>query len=1060
VTEKGSDLAYRGGYAIANNPEMADEPELLAVIEHVPFGMYVKNRESRYTRLNRVHAASLGLSEPAAALGKTDFDFMPLEEAAASFAEEQRVLETGTPLTDRIVPYRHQDGSRGWASLTRAPIRKPGGKISGLIGIFHDITSRIAAEAVRRETEIRTADLFDHATDIIYTHDLDGNFTSMNRSAERITGYPREEALRMNISQVIAPEHLEMVRAKIASKIGRDFGTTYDLAILAKDGRRLALQVSTRAIIENGVTRGIQGIARDVTTSRNAERAVREAEEKYHAIFQNAVEGVFQTSLDGHFLTCNPALAKIYGYNDPAELMQSLPDVNTKIYVQPGRRAEFVRLMRENGSISGFESQVYRKNGSIIWTSEKARTVTDLQGNPLCFEGFVEDITERKRVAEELSRAKEAAESANRAKSEFLANMSHEIRTPMNGIIGMTELLLETTLNPEQREYMQTVKVSADSLLALLNDILDFSKIEAGKLELDPIQFRLRDTLGTALKMLAMRAHQKGLELSCNVFPTVPDCLIGDPDRLRQILLNLVGNAIKFTERGDVIVHIDAEMLSKEQVTLHFMISDTGIGISPDKQGIIFKAFSQADGSMTRKYGGTGLGLTISSKLVQMMGGEIWVESEVGRGSQFHFTSILNVAPDSYNTSPSPGELQNLPVLVVDDNQVNRRILQAMLIHWGMRPKLAVDGPSGLQALEAASTASDPFQIVLLDSMMPGMDGPEVARRIRDSRRLHQPRILLLTSASLGSLRDYENYGIDASLKKPIVQSDLLNGLIELAAKATPVAVIPEPVSTTPDTKAPASPSTLRVLVAEDNLINQHIVCRVLEKRGHLPVVVENGQLAVEALKRGRFDIVLMDVQMPVMNGFEATKAIRALDDPALAKVPIIAMTAHTMKGDRERCLRNGMDRYLSKPVHPGELLETLERIVQDRSAPESAADNSPSSARDIVNLDEVVARFGNDGEFLLRALGLFRERAGDVLLQLRKAIEHEDFMLLERTAHSIKGSIANFGARTAVNAAARLEEAGRERQPDEARRACAELENEIERFVPVAEQLGQGMRR
>ncbi len=1031
-----------------------DAAELLqALMDNVSHGICFKDPESRYTKANRSYADALGAADPAEPVGRTDFDYFGLEQAAASFAEEQRVLETGVPVTDRTVPFLSPDGSRGWVSYTKAPVRDAEGRITGVVGIFRDVTAGIAGEEVRRENEARNASLFDNATDIIYTHDLEGNLTSVNRAIERITGYAKQEALGMNISQIVAPEDLDKARAMVTATVGRDFGTTCDLVIRARDGRRVVLEVSTRAILANGVPTAVQGIARDATARKDAEKALREAEAKYHSIFENAVEGVFQTTLDGHFLTCNSALAGIYGYESPEELIGTLPDVNCQIYVEKGRRAEFVRRIRETGSITGFESQVYRRDGTVLWTSEKARTVVDENGNPLYFEGFVEDITERKQVAEELRRAKEAAESANRAKSEFLANMSHEIRTPMNGIIGMTELLLDTSLNPEQREYMQTVKLSADALLSLLNDILDFSKIEAGKLELDPVQFRLRDTLGTALKMLAMRAHQKGLELSCNVLPTVPDTLIGDPYRLRQVVLNLVGNAIKFTERGDVIVHIDSEMRSEGRVALHFAVTDTGIGIPPEKQGLIFKAFSQADGSMTRKYGGTGLGLTISSKLVEMMGGEIWVESEPGSGSEFHFTAVFDVAAESYEKPVSPRELQELPVLVVDDNQVNRRILQAMLINWGMRPKLAADGPSGLKLLEAALDTPEPFRIVLLDTMMPEVDGLELARRIRQNPRLGRLRILLMTSANLGALREYSSYGVDAFLKKPVVQSDLLNCITELAGTSGPLF---EPVGKTP---AANTQNCLRILVAEDNVINQQIVFRVLEKRGHQPVVVANGQLAVEALKRGRFDVVLMDVQMPVMDGFEATAAIRKLEDPALARLPVIAMTAHTMKGDRERCLAAGMDRYLSKPVHPAELLQTIEGIAQDIVVPTSACeDDAASLARDIVNLDEVVARFGNDGEFLLKALGLFREKADGLLQQLREAIEHEEFALLERTAHSVKGSIANFGARAAVDAAARLEAAGRERLQDDARQAFADLESEIKRFMPVAEELGQGM--
>ncbi len=625
-----------------------DAGELLqGLMDCVSHGVCFKDTESRYIKVNRPYAEALGVMDPAEVVGRTDFDYLGIDQAEAFFAEEQRILETGVPLTERIAPTLHPGASLAWVSYTKAPLRDSLGQITGLVGFFRDANAAVAAKAARCQDEAWIASLFDNTTDIIYTLDPEGNLTSVNSAIERVTGYSKQEALGMNFAQIVTAEDLDRARGLMGSMAGPECGTTCDLVICAKDGRRVAVEVSARPIVVNGVTTGVHGIARDATGRKDTERALREAEAKYRAIFENAQEGVFQTTLDGRFLTCNPALARIYGYNSPEELIASR-GASRRIYVEEGRREKFVRLTRENGSITGFESRVYRRDGTIIWTSEKARTVTDEDGEPLYFEGFVEDITERKKVAEELRRAKEAAESASRAKSEFLANMSHEIRTPMNGIIGMTELLLDTSLSREQREYMQTVKVSADSLLGLLNDILDFSKIEAGKLELDPVEFRLRDTLGTALKMLAMRAHQKGLELSCNVLPTVPDALIGDPDRLRQVVLNLVGNAIKFTERGDVIVHIDSEAHSEDCVALHFAITDTGIGIPPEKQEVIFKAFSQADGSMTRKYGGTGLGLTISSKLVAMMGGEIWVDSEPGRGSEFHFTVLFQVAAEAF----------------------------------------------------------------------------------------------------------------------------------------------------------------------------------------------------------------------------------------------------------------------------------------------------------------------------------------------------------------------------------------------------------------------------
>src|SRR5712691_962619 len=462
-------------------------------------------------------------------------------------------------------------------------------------------------------------------------------------------------------------------------------------------------------------------LAREVAERQRVEYELRQAEAKYRSIFENAVEGIFQTTSDGHYLSVNPALARIYGYETPEALISSLTDIGEQLYVNAARRAEFARLLQEHSTVSGFESQVYRRDGQIIWITETARAVRDASGVLLYYEGTVEDISERKRAEEELQKAKVAAEAATRAKSEFLANISHELRTPMNGIIGMTELALDTALTPEQREYLTIVQDSADALLELLNDILDFSKIEAGRWELESLDFSLRDTLEMALKTLAIRAHRKGLELPYHIPTAVPDRLIGDPGRLRQIIVNLIGNAIKFTEQGEVVIRVTVEWHIQHEVSLHFTVTDTGIGIPLDKQQLIFTPFTQADNSMTRRFGGTGLGLAISSGLVAMMEGRIWVESAVGQGSTFHFTAHFGVRPDA-RAQPSPAwdRLHTLPVLIVDDNATNRRILEEQLTSWGMRPTMVDGGQAALAVLHRAGQQGMPFPSAAGRSAAPG----------------------------------------------------------------------------------------------------------------------------------------------------------------------------------------------------------------------------------------------------------------------------------------------------------------------------------------------------
>jgi PAS domain S-box-containing protein len=699
------------------------------------------------------------------------------------------------------------------------------------------------------------------------------------------------------------------------------------------------------------------------------------------------------------------------------------------------------------GVPASFEHQQPGGDGANRWVQVSLIPFLDSEGNSSGYLTHVTDITANKEATEELRLAKEQADSANRAKSEFLANMSHEIRTPMNGVIGMTDLLADTDLDRDQTEYVQAVKSSAESLLTVINDILDFSKIEARKLNLEKVDFELRESLGNILHTLALRASQKGLELSFSVAPDVPDTVVGDPGRLRQVIANLVSNAVKFTGKGEVVLSVTSEPVADAEARLHFVVADTGVGISPEKQQEIFEPFAQADCSTTRSYGGTGLGLTISARLVEMMGGRIWVESTVGRGSSFHFTAMFGVTKGVpvLKVPVPPGFLRDLTVLVVDDNASNRRILEEMLRQWGMRPTSAASGEAGLRLVTEARQEETPFRLLLLDVCMPGMDGFELVERIRESHQDAGATVMMLTSlGQRGDAARCRELGIAAYLTKPIGQSSLLDGILTALGKALPEGA-GNPLVTVHSLRE--EPRPLRILLAEDNRVNQRVASRMLEKRGHAVTIAGNGREALAALdgEGGHpFDLVLMDLQMPEMGGFEATAAIREQELTSGRHLPIIALTAHALEGDRESCLRAGMDGYLSKPLKAEDLLAAVDTVTSGPAGIMRQTTGGRSVGRGMSDQAEALERLNGDRDLFREIVRMFEEDSPKLMAEIRDAIGAGDPARLSRAAHTFKGAVSVFSARAPLELVLKLQLSGKSGELAGAGQEFAALEEEI----------------
>lgn len=1020
------------------------------LVESLPMCVFCKDHEGRITFGNRQFCASLGMTLDQVR-GKTDHDLYPRELADKYRADDCKVMDSGVTFED-IEAHFKKPGEIIYVQVLKTPVYDSLGQVAGVQGAFWDVTRRRQAEEDRDR-------FFTLSLDMLCILSYEGRFQRVNPAWARTLGYSDEELLQQSALLLIHPEDVERTR-QLADKVASGQAVVaFENRLRCKNGRYKWLLWNAVPFPQLQV---VYAVAHDIT-------ARKEAEAERDRFFTLSLDMLCIAGFDGFFKRLNPAWTRTLGY--PIDDLLHKPYLD---FIHPDDREATQRAAEKisaGQAIIAFENRYRCKDGHYKWLLWNAVPY----GTQQLIYAVAHDITRRKEAEEQSRQAQEAAEAASRAKSQFLANVSHEMRTPMNGILGMTELALDTQLTAEQREYLTLVKTSAESLLTVINDLLDLARIEAGKLQLDDMVFDLRECLGDTIKTLGLRAHQKGLELACHICPDVPPALVGDAARLRQVIVNLVGNAIKFTESGEVLVEVRNAAGGAPPsgiCRLEFSVRDTGIGIPEDQQKRIFEAFAQVDGSSTRKYAGTGLGLTISSELVRLMGGSIGVTSNPGQGSNFEFTASFRLADEPLRGPALDLEnLHGLPVLVVDDNHTCRRILEEMLQSWDMQPTSVAGAADALDRLHRAECHNSPFGLVLVDNFMPGMDGLSLVEQMRMQPPLAELPVLLLNSGGrAGDGPRCRELGIGAQLMKPIKQSELLDAiLLTLQLRQPPAAALPAEAAVS------LGPCALRILLAEDNPVNQRLAMRLLEKEGHAVTIAPNGREALACLDREPFDVVLMDLQMPEMDGLQATAAIRARDERLHCHTPIVAMTAHALKGDRERCLQAGMDGYVAKPVQVAELFRAIRQVLPPARSHAAATLPKPEArcpsqaatpcqaavdAAPIVDRDMALQRVGGDVQLLAELIALFQQESAKHLDEIRRAIQKGDAAHLHRAAHALAGALECFGARVASRTARSLEKMGRTANLSDASQTCCLLDRQLQELQPALAELGRSTNR
>ncbi len=1017
-------------------------------------------------------------------------------------------LEAGKrDLEARVISLTSKSGESIATSCNLSPILDWKGKMLGIVIACRDMRDIVKSEKIIRaqreeleDREERYRALFDRSLFCVFVHDFEGNYLDANEAALDLLGYEEEDIPRLNIVSLLSEDQIEEAMEGLHEILsGEKERAPRTHKLTRKDGGHVWVETESCVLYRQGKPYAVQGIARDISGRIRAETELRnhreqleelveertaelrKEEDRFQRLAENMQDIIWMSDRDGKLVYVNQAIERVTGFPPEKTIGLTQREYSTEKSVLETLRGirEAERAVPKRNAYHG-EVELLHRDGHTVPCEVSCTIVRNEDGEIVGFEGVTRDISARKQAEEKIRKLNEEleqrvrdrtaqletankrleeaieearemalrAEVANLAKSEFLANMSHEIRTPMNGVIGMTGLLLETELTREQREFAETTRSSADSLLSVINDILDFSKIEAGQVELEELDFDLRTMVEDMTDMLAVKAHDKGLELSCLLRPDVPSLVRGDPGRLRQVLTNLSGNAIKFTEEGEVFIRVSLDEETESHATVRFEVIDTGIGIPEESRDRLFKSFSQVDASITRRYGGTGLGLAISKQLAVLMGGEIGVRSEEGNGSTFWFNVYLEKQPDIRRREVIvPEDVRGKRILIVDDHHTNRMVLRELLTSWGCRHDEAEDGARALELLRRGVEEGDPYRIALVDMQMPGMDGKTMGLRVKEDTSLKETLLIMLTSVGKrGEIRDLQQIGFAAYLTKPVRKSQLYDCIATVLGVSEEMREGALGPIITRHTLVEDKKKRCRILLAEDNVVNQKVALRILERLGFGADAVANGQEAVTALATIPYDLVLMDVQMPEMNGFEATQMIRDpgsnVRDP---HIPIIAMTAHAMKGDREKCLEAGMNDYISKPVTPVALEEVLKKYLDVRAEPAVLAPPPKAQENQPVQISRIQSCADGDPAFEQELIATFLSDTEQRLSDLEAAIREQDWTQVEMHAHTTKGSSANTGASRMQQIASQLEKLGTNGEPAHARGLFHDLKAEFE---------------